>query len=284
MRIRTVKPEFWQHEGLGALPRETRMLAAALLNWADDDGYFRSHPALVAGALLPFDADGQPFVARALPQLRDAGYVELYEGGVGRVASFREHQIINKPSKSRLAPKATHPLPPTHSGSTTGVLPEDYGSPTVALPEPSHTEVEVEREVEQGSRKQEEESADVAVAPPPSPAAAPTNRHASGSAYFAWCQQERHKARLVTELAPPLRKLSAWFSEVMLEFNGDGERLDAALEAFSVDSYWAARNAPFAAFMSQWRKYAPKREDSHGVWQPERDAEGEVREMPDETG
>ena len=52
-RIRTIKPEFWKHEDLSALPEITHMLAAALLGYADDEGYFNANPALVKSECLP---------------------------------------------------------------------------------------------------------------------------------------------------------------------------------------------------------------------------------------
>ena len=44
-RIRTIKPDFWKHEDLSALPEITHMLAAALLNHADDEGFFKTGDA-----------------------------------------------------------------------------------------------------------------------------------------------------------------------------------------------------------------------------------------------
>ncbi len=159
MRIRTVKPEFHQHEGLAKLPREDRLLAVALLNWADDDGYFKSHPMLIAGALFPFDEDARAFVVRGLAHLAGAGFVDLYENGIGCIPKFSEHQVINKHADSKLKPKAGKKLDPDEC-KTPVVLPEDSGSPTVALPEDYRTEVEVEVEVEveqgSGSGKQQE--------------------------------------------------------------------------------------------------------------------------------
>ena len=52
-RIRTIKPEFWRHEDLSALPADTHMLAAALLNYADDEGYFNANPKLVEAECFP---------------------------------------------------------------------------------------------------------------------------------------------------------------------------------------------------------------------------------------
>lgn len=55
MRIRTIKPEFWTSEAMCSLSKETRLTAIALLNYADDDGYFWANPTLVKAALFPFD-------------------------------------------------------------------------------------------------------------------------------------------------------------------------------------------------------------------------------------
>ena len=44
-RIRTLKPEFWKHEGLSELPEATHMLAAALLNYAHPMHYGRAAAA-----------------------------------------------------------------------------------------------------------------------------------------------------------------------------------------------------------------------------------------------
>lgn len=131
MRIRTIKPEFHQNEKLATLPREVRLLAAALLNVADDNGYFRSHPALIAGALFPFDKDGYEFVARGLVDLQRIDYVDLFQEGVGLIKHFELHQVINRPTKSRLKDKAVTPIrPPDPSVNAHGVLTEGEKSLT----------------------------------------------------------------------------------------------------------------------------------------------------------
>jgi hypothetical protein len=55
MRIRTVKPEFWTNEKMAALPDFTRLVALALLNYADDHGYFWANSLMMRGALFPFE-------------------------------------------------------------------------------------------------------------------------------------------------------------------------------------------------------------------------------------
>lgn len=84
----------------------------------------------------------------------------------------------------------------------------------------------------------------------------PENRFESGEAYFAWLQHERLEAGFVTEKPP--QGLGGWFSEVMLELNGDGARLDATVRAFAKDDFWRKRNAPMRGLMSKWRDYVPR--------------------------
>ena len=46
---RTIKPEFWSHLVMARLDAPTQLVALALLNYADDGGYFYAKPVLVAG-------------------------------------------------------------------------------------------------------------------------------------------------------------------------------------------------------------------------------------------
>jgi len=55
MRIRTIKPEFWQSETMASIHKDSRLLAIALLNYADDEGFFFAVPQVIQGALFPFD-------------------------------------------------------------------------------------------------------------------------------------------------------------------------------------------------------------------------------------
>jgi hypothetical protein len=114
MRIRTIKPDFWHHEGMAALPAETRLLAIALLNWADDEGYFLAAPALIKGNLFPF-AEASPSVPGMFEELCRVGWMQLgtdAEGRkVGRIINFSKHQRVDKPRASHLKDTSTFPLP-----------------------------------------------------------------------------------------------------------------------------------------------------------------------------
>ena len=105
MRIRTVKPEFWKNPDLARLGEFTRLLALALLNYADDEGFFVADPVLMRGELFPF-LEGSRSIQVSLTELANVGYVELYNGVNGRlygkVATFKRHQRINRPSPSKI--------------------------------------------------------------------------------------------------------------------------------------------------------------------------------------
>jgi hypothetical protein len=105
MRIRTVKPEFWTHPVMARLEPETQLLALALLNYADDEGYFRAEPELVRAACLPF-SEGSVRTHGGLTTLLKVGWIEVRNTGdsgmVGRIAKWQKHQRINRPSPSKL--------------------------------------------------------------------------------------------------------------------------------------------------------------------------------------
>lgn len=103
MRIRTIKPEFWIHEGLCQCSEFTRLLAIALLNWADDEGYFMAHPMILKGNLFPF-LDDSKIIPRSLKDLSRIGWIELAEDSqmrpIGRVLNFLKHQRVDKGKRS----------------------------------------------------------------------------------------------------------------------------------------------------------------------------------------
>ena len=104
-RIRTVKPEFWLNEELAELPPETRLLAIGLLNQSDDGGYFKASPAILKGAVFPFN-DTSVSIHTMLMQLSQIKYISLHTGldgkSYGYVINFLKHQVINRPTKSKI--------------------------------------------------------------------------------------------------------------------------------------------------------------------------------------
>jgi len=106
MRIRTIKPEFWTHEGLSSCSEFAHLLAAALLNYADDQGYFNAHPRLIQSALFPL-RDTSLSIQCALTELLNVGFLEFRCAPDGRcygkVVNFTVHQRINRPVRSKIA-------------------------------------------------------------------------------------------------------------------------------------------------------------------------------------
>lgn len=104
-RIRTVKPEFWRHEVLSALPPETHMLAAALINYADDEGYFNAHPGLVKAECMPL-REPSVSIHDSLCELSKIGFIQMAKGSdgktYGRVVKFADHQRVNRPTPSKI--------------------------------------------------------------------------------------------------------------------------------------------------------------------------------------
>jgi hypothetical protein len=104
-RIRTVKPEFWSHPIMGRLAPEAQLLALALLNFADDEGFFLADPNLVRSNCRPFDDDSSR-TRWALAALVESGWIEVVEhpthGPIGRVVHFTEHQKVDRPNPSKL--------------------------------------------------------------------------------------------------------------------------------------------------------------------------------------
>ena len=106
-RIRTIKPEFWKHEDLSELPPETHMLAASLLNYSDDEGYFNANPKLIQAECSPLREDSTN-VRRSIELLSEIGYIRLFDGSDGKryghVVTFDTHQRVDRPKASKIKP------------------------------------------------------------------------------------------------------------------------------------------------------------------------------------
>jgi len=93
------------HEGLCSKSEFTRLLAIALLNWADDEGYFLANPVLIRGQVFPFLEDSTK-IPRALQDLSSVGWIDLGKDdqgrSIGRIKNFAKHQRVDKPNPSKL--------------------------------------------------------------------------------------------------------------------------------------------------------------------------------------
>ena len=98
-RIRTIKPEFFRHEGLYELERECalpiRVAFAGLWTAADREGRFRWAPRTLKLDCLPFD---ECDFSRVLDALATRGFIVKYScDGVdyGFIPSWNKNQVIN---------------------------------------------------------------------------------------------------------------------------------------------------------------------------------------------
>lgn len=156
-RIRTIKPEFWSHDQLSELPEATHILAAALLNYADDEGCFLANPKLVQANTCPL-REPSVSIQCSLTELARIGFIELGVDSrgreLGRVVNFSVHQRVNRPTPSKYKD-----IPITwgkfSESSVSPQLPlsESSVSPQLPLSEPSLPEGNREgnREGEQGT-------------------------------------------------------------------------------------------------------------------------------------
>lgn len=104
-RIRSLKPECWQDEAIGALSMGARLLFVGLITMADDEGRFRAQPSMLLGQLFPWDDVPPRKLADWLTEL-DAGRLivryEIEGKPYGAFRNWRRHQRINRPTVSEL--------------------------------------------------------------------------------------------------------------------------------------------------------------------------------------
>lgn len=108
MRIRTIKPEFFHHEGLFEAEAQTnlplRVAFAGLWCIADREGRFKWEPRRIGVQVLPYD--GVDF-SRVLDALATRGFVVRYRVGdacFGWIPSFLKHQVINNRESESVLP------------------------------------------------------------------------------------------------------------------------------------------------------------------------------------
>ena len=107
MRIRSIKPEFWESESLGRVSREARLLFIGLFSCCDDLGRARASSRLLASRLFPYDEDAFKKLPTWIAELEKQGCIRLYQvSGEAYldIPKWLNHQKIDKPSASKLPP------------------------------------------------------------------------------------------------------------------------------------------------------------------------------------
>lgn len=111
MRIRTVKPEFFLHEDLYELEKETglpiRISFAGLWCAADREGRFKWEPRRLGIQILPYD---QIDFSRVLDALTTRAFILKYrvcDECFGVIPTFGKHQVINNRERDSELPEPT---------------------------------------------------------------------------------------------------------------------------------------------------------------------------------
>jgi len=115
MKIRSLKPEFWDDEEVANLTPMARLTLIGLICHADDEGRLRARATFVRSELFPYDDEiTDRDVDAYLGELHEAGKVVLYGNAKQRYAcipNFVKHQYIRRPQESALpAPCDEYPI------------------------------------------------------------------------------------------------------------------------------------------------------------------------------
>ncbi len=152
-RIRTIKPEFFQHESLFDAEQQSRLplrLAyVGLWTQCDRAGRFEWRPRQLKLNVLPYD---DVDFSAVLSALEAHGFVQRYvveERTYGFIPSWEDHQHINVREPSSTIPA------PEHDDSYTGHVPDDTGTEPVPVP-PQDAGKGKERERERKGKERED--------------------------------------------------------------------------------------------------------------------------------
>lgn len=131
-RIRTIKPEFWTDEKVGACSVSARLLLIASLNFADDYGGLERSSKQLKAQVFPYDSiDCEPLILELIRvgllieyQVADRKYLHI--------KGFSKHQRVEKPAKPKIPlyeeSANTHLLITEPSPTPLRLLPEELRS------------------------------------------------------------------------------------------------------------------------------------------------------------
>jgi hypothetical protein len=113
-RIRTIKPDAFRSETLSEVSLSAERTFFGLLTEVDDRGRIKERPAVLNGALWSLRPEHSVRdMERDLDELQTADLICRYEvNGIKHfhLPTFAQHQRINRPSESKLAPCPTCPV------------------------------------------------------------------------------------------------------------------------------------------------------------------------------
>lgn len=105
-RIRSLKPEIWEHEKFGKITPEQRLLFLGLITMADDEGRLRELPTAIIGHVFPYDRVTPKKLGQWLHRLAQVGLLDRYSVVPGekiiQLHGWHRHQKINRANRSEL--------------------------------------------------------------------------------------------------------------------------------------------------------------------------------------
>ncbi len=125
MRCRTIKPDFFTHEGLFDAEKETglplRVAFAGTWGCADREGRFQWRPKAMGAVILPYD---EIDFSRVLDALVTRGFLVKYaikNEWYGCIPSFRRHQFVNNREAKSILPDVKDAEEVIDASSTRGI-------------------------------------------------------------------------------------------------------------------------------------------------------------------
>ena len=106
MRIRSIRPEFYDSESMGNVSWDARFVFECLWSYVQDNGVNRDNARMIRGTCMPYDGDEViPRIEAALDELEDAGCIVRYEWRGKHLLwlpNFLTYQKITNPCFPRL--------------------------------------------------------------------------------------------------------------------------------------------------------------------------------------
>lgn len=146
-RIRTIKPEWLEDEGLLRAGSDARVLSLSLVLLADDYGNGRCIPAVLAAQVFPFEPEPSRSFREALARLSEMGFVHLYEvrgQSYFSIRNWSKHQKVDHPSKPRVPGPNSEEKPVTSENHATSS--RDSRETLDSDPDPIRSDQDHERE------------------------------------------------------------------------------------------------------------------------------------------
>lgn len=107
MRIRTIRPEFYQSESVGSMTWKARLVFINLWSYVEDNGVNLDNPRLFRGQCMPYDDSVLDDIEDAFAELEQCGGIIRYERDGKRllfVPGFEKWQNIQRPGTCHYLP------------------------------------------------------------------------------------------------------------------------------------------------------------------------------------